>query len=47
MARPDDPAWVDEASRPDDPETAREELELELMEKDRSKLGEGIGEQQG
>lgn len=34
----------DAAVEPDDPHTAREELELDLMEADRSEVGEDIGE---
>ena len=34
----------DAAVEPDDPVTAREELELDLMEADASELGESIGE---
>jgi hypothetical protein len=35
---------TDAAREPDDPQTAREELELDLMETDASEAGEEIGE---
>ena len=38
--RPDTPTGPD-----DDPETAREELELDLMEADASEAGEHIGDE--
>jgi hypothetical protein len=35
----------DAAVEPDDPQTAREELELDLMAADQSDVGEELGEQ--
>ena len=31
----------------DDPQTAREEFELDLMEADRSEVGEHVGDEEG